>query len=102
MVPNVKFLSISAPIIRVSTMEPAFKELVHSPVAAFLASPDRNVKQRLMRVTPTPATMVQLATVCLLPILVPVLLDLLVMTVPQELTIATTLLVIMVAPVPVV
>lgn len=102
MVPNVKFLSISAPIIRVSTMEPVFKELVHSPVAAFLASPDRNVKQRLMRVTPTPATMVQLATVCLLPILVPVLLDLLVMTVPQELTIATTLLVIMVAPVPVV
>lgn len=64
--------SIRAPIILVSTMVPVSKEPECSPAAAFLAFLDRNAKLRSMRVTPTPATMVQHATVLLLvmPVLV--------------------------------
>lgn len=81
-------------------MEPASRALVHLPVAVFLASLDRNVKQRLMHVTPTLATMARLATASLLAMPALVLLDSRVLTAPQGLTIVTTLHAIMVALVP--
>ena len=94
--------SISAAVVRVPTMEPAFSILAHSLVTAFLVSLDRNVKQRLTHATPTPATMVQLVTASLLIMPAHALLDSLAGTVPQGLTTVTTLHVIMAVLVPVV
>lgn len=54
--------SILAPIVLVPTMVHVSKVLECSPAAAFLAFLDRDVKLRSMHATPTPATMVQLAT----------------------------------------
>lgn len=65
-------LLIHAPIVHVRTMVRVSKVLECSLVAAFLAFLDRDVKQRSTLVTPTPVTMVQLATVVLvaMPVLV--------------------------------
>lgn len=67
-----KSLSIHAPVVLVPTMVHVSKVLECSLVAAFLAFLDRDVKLRSMLVTPTPVTMVRLATVILvaMPVLV--------------------------------
>ena len=72
-------------------MEPAFSVVVYSLVAAFLASLDKDVKQRLMHVTLIHATMALLVPASsLLGTIALVLLDSLVTTVPQELTTVLT------------
>lgn len=83
--------SVSAMVLLVWTMEPAFSVVVYSLVAAFLASLDKDVKQRLMHVTLIHATMALLVTASsLLGTIALVLLDSLVTTVPQELTTVLT------------
>lgn len=99
---SVMLQSIGAAVVHVSTMEPVFSILAHSLVTAFLVSLDRNVKQRLMHVTPTPATMVQLVAASLLIMSAHALVDSLAGTAPQGLTTVTTLHVIMAVLVPMV
>ena len=67
-----KFLFIHAPIVLVPIMVLVSKVLECLLVAVFLAFLDRNVKLRSTLVTPTPVTMVRLATVILvaMPVLV--------------------------------
>ena len=90
-----RFLSIHAQVVLVLTMEPATRVPVHSLVAAFLPSLDRNAKQRSMLATLIPVTMVRHVTASLLVIHALVPLDSLVQTAPLESTTATTSHVIM-------
>lgn len=69
--------STHAPTVLVPTMVHVSKVLECSPVAAFLVFLDRDVKLRSTHVTPTPATMVQLATALLVVMAVLVQLGLL-------------------------
>ena len=76
-----KFLLIHAPTVHVSTMVRVSKVLECLLVPALLAFLGRDVKQRSMLVTPTPVTMVRLATVVLVAMPVLVRLGLLAVTV---------------------